>query len=36
MISGYIEGRVDNVYTEKGVIDTDQIQLVPVTFGLTF
>lgn len=36
MINGYIEGRIDNVFTEKGVIDTDQIQLVPVTFGLTF
>ena len=36
MINGYVEGRVDNVYTEKGVIDTDQIKVVPVTFGLTF
>src|SRR5262245_47517819 len=36
MINGYIEGRVDNVYTEKGVIDTDQIKVIPVTFGLTF
>jgi opacity protein-like surface antigen len=36
MISGYIEGRVDNVFTEKGMIDTEQIQLIPVTFGLSF
>ena len=36
MINGFIEGRIDNVYTEKGVIDTQQIQVVPVTFGLTF
>ena len=36
MINGYVEGRVDNVYTEKGVIDTDQIKVIPVTFGLTF
>jgi opacity protein-like surface antigen len=36
MINGYVEGRIDNIYTEKGVIDTNQIQLVPVTFGLTF
>ena len=36
MINGYIEGRIDNVYTEKGAIDADQIQVVPVTFGLTF
>jgi len=32
----YIEGRVDNVYTEKGVIDTKTIQLVPVTFGIAY
>jgi opacity protein-like surface antigen len=35
-INGYVEGRVDNVFTEKGMIDTQQVQLVPVTFGLTF
>src|SRR5262245_45931702 len=35
-VNGYIEGRVDNVFTEKGMIDTQQVQLVPVTFGLTF
>ena len=37
MVSGYIEGRVDNVYTsDKGAIQKNQIQLVPVTFGLVF
>ena len=37
MVSGFIEGRVDNVYTsDKGAIQKDQIQLVPVTFGLVF
>ena len=35
-INGFVEGRVDNVFTEKGMIDEDQIQVVPVTFGLTF
>jgi opacity protein-like surface antigen len=35
-INGYVEGRVDNVYTEKGMIDSDKVQVVPVTFGLTF
>ena len=35
-INGYIEGRVDNVFTQKGMIDSEQIQVVPVTFGLTF
>jgi len=30
----YGEGRVDNVYTDKGAITADQIQTVPVTFGI--
>jgi opacity protein-like surface antigen len=36
VINGFIEGRVDNVYTDSGAIDAKQIQLIPVTFGLTF
>ncbi len=32
----YVEGRVDNVYTEKGAIDTKTIQLVPVTVGISY
>ncbi|MFN0149694.1 MAG: outer membrane beta-barrel protein [bacterium] len=35
-ISAYIEGRVDNVYTDAGAITADQIKVVPVTFGLVF
>ena len=35
-LNGFVEGRVDNVFTEKGMIDEDQVQVVPVTFGLTF
>jgi hypothetical protein len=35
-ISAYVEGRVDNVYTEAGMIDSNSIQVVPVTFGVTF
>lgn len=35
-LKGYVEARVDNVYTEKGAIGQDQLQVVPVTFGLTF
>lgn len=35
-ISAYAEGRVDNVYTDKGFINTDQIQVVPVNFGIVF
>jgi opacity protein-like surface antigen len=36
VINGFIEGRVDNVYTEQGAISADQIKVVPVTFGITF
>ena len=32
----FVEGRVQNVYTERGVIDTKSIQTVPVTFGIVF
>jgi hypothetical protein len=32
----FIEGRVQNVYTEQGVIDTKSIRAVPVTFGILF
>jgi hypothetical protein len=35
-LHGFAETRVDNVFTEKGMIDSQQIQVVPVTFGLTF
>jgi len=35
-LNGFVEGRVDNVFTEKGAIDQQDIQVVPVTFGLTF
>ena len=32
----YVEGRVDNVYTDKGAIDTKTIQLIPVTVGIAY
>ncbi|MBI5835972.1 MAG: outer membrane beta-barrel protein [Candidatus Eisenbacteria bacterium] len=35
-ISLFAEGRVDNVYTDRGVIDTKTIRYVPVTFGILF
>jgi opacity protein-like surface antigen len=35
-VSGYVEGRVDNVYTDQGMISADQVQVIPVTFGLVF
>ena len=36
IVSLYGEGRVDNVYTDKGVIDTKAIRVVPVTIGLVY
>jgi opacity protein-like surface antigen len=35
-IAAFVEGRVQNVYTERGYIDTKSITTVPVTFGLQF
>jgi hypothetical protein len=32
----FVEGRVQNVYTERGMIDTKSIQTIPVTFGIVF
>jgi opacity protein-like surface antigen len=37
MLSGYVEGRVDNVYSSKsGFVSADQVRVVPVTFGIVF
>lgn len=36
MLSGYVEGRIDNVYSNSGLINADQVQVVPVTFGVVF
>jgi hypothetical protein len=36
MIHAFAEGRIDNVFTNSGVIDASKVQFVPVTFGLTF
>ena len=35
-LDAYIEGRVANVYTDKGFIDTKSVKYVPVTFGILF
>ncbi|HET7458770.1 MAG TPA: outer membrane beta-barrel protein [Gemmatimonadaceae bacterium] len=35
-IAAFVEGRVQNVYTDKGAIDTKTITTVPVTFGVQF
>ncbi len=35
-IEAFAEGRVQNVYTDKGAIDTKSITMIPVTFGILF
>jgi hypothetical protein len=35
-IDGFIEGRVNSVYTDQGVINFKDVKLIPVTFGLVF
>jgi opacity protein-like surface antigen len=35
-LEAFIEGRVQNVYTEQGLIDSRTITSVPVTFGILF
>ena len=36
LVSGFVEGRLDNVFSEKGLIDSDQVQVIPVTLGVVF
>jgi len=35
-LDAYLEGRIANVYTDKGFIDTKSVKYVPVTFGILF
>jgi hypothetical protein len=35
-VSGYAEGRIDNVYSNGGFVSSDQVKVIPVTFGLVF
>ncbi|MGH7711597.1 MAG: hypothetical protein ACREOG_09940, partial [Gemmatimonadaceae bacterium] len=35
-LEAFVEGRLNNVYTDKGAIDTKSIQMIPVTFGIIF
>ncbi|HKW11137.1 MAG TPA: outer membrane beta-barrel protein [Gemmatimonadaceae bacterium] len=35
-LSAFVEGRVQNVYTQKGMADLKSIQSVPVSFGIMF
>ena len=35
-LNAFVEARVNNVYTEKGLIDADAIKFVPITFGISY
>jgi hypothetical protein len=35
-LEAFVEGRVQNVYTDEGVIDAKSIRAIPVTFGIIF
>jgi hypothetical protein len=35
-LEGFIEGRVNNVYTDKGALNYRDVRTIPVTFGLIF
>lgn len=35
-LSAFVEGKVQNIYTEKGAINLKNIQTVPVSFGIMF
>ena len=34
--NAFIEGKLQNVYTDKGLIDKSTVQIIPVTFGFIF
>ena len=35
-VSAFIEGRINSVYTDQGVIDFKNVRVIPVSFGLAF
>jgi len=35
-IDAYVEGKVQNVYSDQGLIDTKSIRVIPVSFGIVF
>ncbi len=35
-VEAFVETRVSNVYTDKGIIDKKSIQMIPITFGVIF
>ncbi|HJU74470.1 MAG TPA: hypothetical protein VJ717_12050 [Gemmatimonadaceae bacterium] len=35
-LEAFVEARINNVYTERGIVDTKGISMIPVTFGVIF
>lgn len=35
-IDAFVEGKVQNVYTDQGLIDTKSIRVIPISFGIVF
>jgi opacity protein-like surface antigen len=35
-LDAYLEGRIANVYTDRGFVDTKSVKYVPITFGILF
>lgn len=35
-IDAFVEAKVQNIYTEQGMIDTKSIRVIPITFGIMF
>lgn len=35
-LEAFVEARLNNVYTDKGIVDTKGIQMIPLTFGVIF
>ena len=36
LVSAFVEGHIDNVHGDKGLVDSKQIQVVPVSLGVVF
>ncbi|HET7552148.1 MAG TPA: outer membrane beta-barrel protein [Gemmatimonadaceae bacterium] len=35
-LDAFVEAKVQNIYTDQGVIDTKSIRVIPITFGIMF
>lgn len=35
-LEAFVEARLNNIYTDKGIVDTKGIQMIPLTFGVIF